>query len=713
MGYKHSIIFKVNKHLKSVSELKVRVNYNIVSKSSLFFLNNEKNMIRKQTLKTWLIALCFMMMPSLLSAQSYAKKTLITIGDKEISAKEFMETYEKNNVKTDVIDKKNVDEYLDLYIDFKLKVAEAEYLKMDTVPSFVKELKNYRDQLAKPYFSNDDITEELVKEAYERIQYDINAAHILIKCDAKALPADTLAAYNKAMSIRERVLKGEDFGAVAVEMSDDPSARDMAEIPGVRKAYVGNRGELGYFTAFDMVYPFENGVYTTEVGEVSMPVRSDFGYHIIKVNSKTPALGLIRAAHIFLPTIPNDPNTADSILSAKANNIYNELKQDINQWTDFVRRYSEDKGTIANNGVLSPFRVNQIVPEFISALKSLEIGGVSEPVKTSFGYHIIRLIGTTPPSDFETEKARLEEKVERDMRAKISEDIAMKRIMKDNGFKENTKVKDEYIATIDSTLAMGKYQPAEDLDTQKVLFTLGKETCELGEFVDYILGHQRRQGFLSSSAYAYELYDSFLKTKVFDYEDANLEEKYPEFRTLVQEYHDGILLFSLMEEQVWNKAVEDTTGLNEFYERNKNNYMWNNRVKAIVVTSSDKANVEELTAIINGDITIDSLRTYLKANNVKASARASFYQKGDNVNVDAMEWKEGVLNTFESTVDNTTQLIKIVEVRPAEPKTFKEAKGLITSGYQAELEALWLQQLREKYPVNVNLKILKKVKKNY
>jgi peptidyl-prolyl cis-trans isomerase SurA len=307
----------------------------------------------------------------------------------------------------------------------------------------------------------------------------------------------------------------------------------------------------------------------------------------------------------------------------------------------------------------------------------------------------------------------LEEKVERDMRAKISEDIAMKRIMKDNGFKENTKVKDEYIATIDSTLAMGKYQPAEDLDTQKVLFTLGNETCELGEFVDYILGHQRRQGFLSSSAYAYELYDSFLKIKVFDYEDANLEEKYPEFRTLVQEYHDGILLFSLMEEQVWNKAVEDTTGLNEFYERNKNNYMWNNRVKAIVVTSSDKANVEELTAIINGDITIDSLRTYLKANNVKASARASFYQKGDNVNVDAMEWKEGVLNTFESTVDNTTQLIKIVEVRPAEPKTFKEAKGLITSGYQAELEALWLQQLREKYPVNVNQKILKKVKKNY
>ena len=669
-------------------------------------------MIRKQTLKTWLIALCFMMMPSLLLAQSYAKKTLITLGDKKISAQEFMNTYEKNNVKTDVLDKKNIDEYLDLYIDFKLKVTEAEALKMDTIPSFVKELGNYRDQLAKPYFSNDDITEELMREAYDRMQYDMNAAHILIKCDAKALPADTLAAYNKAMKIRERILKGEDFSAVAVEMSDDPSARDMAEIPGVRKAYVGNRGELGYFTAFDMVYPFETGVYTTEVGEVSMPIRSDFGYHIIKVNSKTPALGLVTAAHIYLVADPNATEEADSILRNKAYNIYNELMKDQNQWSDFVRKYSEDRGTISKNGKLSPFRVNQIVPEFITAVKNLKAGEISEPIKTSFGYHIIRLVSNMPPSDYETEKVKLEEKVGRDMRGKISEEIAMNRIMKDNNFKENTKVKDEYITSIDSTLAMGMYQP-EEIDSKKVLFTIGKETCKLEEFVDYIVGHQRRQGFLTSTAYAYELYEAFLKAKVFAYEDASLEEKYPEFKTLVQEYHDGILLFSLMEEQVWNKAVEDTAGLNAYYERNKNNYMWNERVKAIVVTSNDKDNVEEITTLLSGDVAIDSVRTYFKNNEVQASARASFYQKGDNINVDAMEWKEGALKVVESTVDNTTLIIKIVEVRPAEPKSFKEARGLVTSAYQTELERLWLQQLKEKYPVKVNQKVLEKVRNNY
>lgn len=667
-------------------------------------------MIRKQTCKAWLIVLCFMMMPSLLMAQSYAKKTLITIGDKKITAEEFVETYEKNNVKTEVIDKKNIDEYLQLFIDFKLKVTEAESLKMDTVPSFIRELKNYRDQLAKPYFSNDDITEELVAEAYNRIQYDLNAAHILIKCDAKALPADTLAAYNKAMKVRERAMKGEDFGELAVELSDDPSARDMAEIPGVRKAYVGNRGELGYFTAFDMVYPFETGAYNTAEGEVSMPIRSDFGYHVIKVNSKTPASGLIRAAHIFLPI---NENTEDSILRNKANNIYNEVINDPGNWSVFVRKYSEDRGTITNNGILSTFRVNQIVPEFITAVKSLKPGEVSEPVKTSFGYHIIKLIMTTPPSDFETERPRLEERVQRDMRGKISEEIAMKRIMKESGFKENTKVKDEFIATIDSSLIIGQYVGNDEINTKKVLFTIGKENCQLQEFVDYIIDNQRRQGFLAPKAYAYELYDNFLQEKVFAYEDSKLEEKFPEFKTLVQEYHDGILLFSLMEEQVWNKAVNDTLGLNEFYERNKNMYMWDDRVKVIMLTSNDKDNVEELMAVLGGDIDIDSLRTYIKNNDVKATARLLFCQKGDNVNVDSMEWKEGNLNKFESSVDNTTQIIKIIEVRPAEPKAFKEAKGLITSAYQTELETLWLQQLKEKYPVKVNKKVLEKIKNNY
>lgn len=670
-------------------------------------------MIRKNTLKAWLVALSFVMMPSLLSAQSYTKKTLITLGDKEVTVKEFMDTYEKNNVNTEVIDKKNVDEYLKLYIDFKLKVAEAEYLKMDTSTAFVKELNNYRQQLAKPYFSNDDITDELVKEAYDRMQYDINAAHILIKCDANAVPSDTLAAYKKAMSIRERALKGENFGDLAAELSEDPSARDYEEIPGVRKAYKGNRGELGYFTVFDMVYPFESGVYNTEVGSISMPVRSSFGYHIIKLNSKTPASGLIRAAHIFLAVDPNDPDKNDSLVKIKAQNIYNEVINDDKNWTDYVRRYSDDKGTINNNGVLSPFRVNQIVPEFISVVKSLEPNQISEPVKTDFGYHIIKLVGSTTPGTFEYEEAKIRERVERDMRGQLSEEIAMRRIMKDNNFKENIKVKDAFIATIDSTIIEGQYQAGENINTKSVLFSTKDQSWTVQNFVDFIYKNQRKQGFLTPGAYAYQLYDKYLQQEVFAYEDSKLEEKYPDFKALVQEYHDGILLFSLMENEVWNKAVEDTLGLQDYYERNKESYMWSDRVKAMVVTCQRKDNVEEIKNLMVEGVEYDTLRLYVKENKSQASVRYSFYQKGDNVNVDATQWKDGTVAVYPSAVDNSTQIVKIVEVRKPEPKTFKEARGLVTSGYQAELETQWLEQLREKYSVTVDEKLLNKVKNNY
>lgn len=670
-------------------------------------------MIKKQTRKTWLIALLFLMMPSLLLAQSYGKKTLITIGDKKISAQEFMNTYEKNNINNDVIDKKSVEDYLDLYIDFKIKVTEAEALMMDTSSTFIKELANYRQQLAKPYFSNDEITDELTREAYERMQYDINASHILIRCEANAIPADTLIAYNKAMSIRNRALKGEDFGDLAAELSDDPSARDMEEIPGVRRAYKGNKGNLGYFTVFDMVYPFETGAYNTNEGEISMPVRSDFGYHIIKVNSKTPASGTIKAAHVMVAVDPNDPNKQDSIVQIKINNIYNEILPDGSNWADIVKKYSDDKGTIVTQGQLSPFRVSNIVPEFIAAIKDLEPNEISKPVKTVIGYHIIKLISTATPADFETEQTKLREKVERDMRGQYSEEIAMKRIIKSNRFKENIKVKDAFIATIDSTLTLGKFVVNPEVNTQEVLFSINEASYTIQNFIDYIIKNQQTQGFITETAYAYQLYDDFLKEKVFEYEDAHLEQKYPEFNTLVQEYHDGILLFSLMENQVWNKAVEDSVGLQNFYEKNKHKYMWDNRVKALIVTCNENDDIAVIEKMVRDGVEVDSLRSFIKTNKYKASTRASFFQKGDNVNIDNTEWKVGTIAIYPSTVDNTTQIIRILEVRDPEPKTFKETKGIVTSGYQNEIEAQWIEDLRAKYIVTVNEKLLDKIIKKY
>ena len=661
-----------------------------------------------------LLVLLALLMPTVLFAQGWKSKTLMTIGDKNISAGEFMEVYEKNNMNTEVIDKKSVDEYLDMYTNFMLKVVEAENLKMDTLPKFVKEYDGYRKQLAKPYFTNDAATEQLVEEAYERMKWDINASHILIRCENHAVPADTLKAYQKAMSLRKRIVNGEDFGDVAVEASDDPSAKGRDEISGKQRAIRGNRGNLGYFTVFDMVYPFATGAYNTKEGEISMPVRTDYGYHIIKVNSKTPACGTITAAHIFLIVDENDPEKTDSLMKAKAFNIYNEISKDGKNWDKIVKKYSDDKGTKNNGGILKPFRVSQIVPEFITILKSLNEEEFSEPIKTSYGYHIVKLISTSGVNDLEKERENLTKRVEKDMRAKLSEETVLNRIKKENKFKEYTKVKDSFIATIDSTLQEGDYVMAEGVDVNKTLFKLGKTEYKIDDFVKYIKEKQEKQPFMSSASYAYKLYDDYQKESIFAYEDAHLEEKYPEFKMLVNEYHDGILLFDLMDKEVWKKAEKDTTGLKNFYEQNKNDYMWDKRVKTIVVNVNSPENLDKAKKLVRQNISIDSMRTVIKNEELKGvTAKSHYFQKGENIDIDETEWKAGVIRVVPSTVDNTTKIIKILEVRQPEPKTFKEARGVVTSAYQAKLEEDWLKELNAKYHPTVDQKVLEKVRNYY
>lgn len=666
---------------------------------------NNKNYMKK------LLVFLAVMTPALLFAQGWKSKTLMTIGDKNISAGEFMEVYEKNNVKNDVIDKKSVDEYLDMYVNFKLKVIEAERLGMDTVSKFVKEYNGYREQLAKPYFSSEAATEKLIEEAYERMQWDLNASHILVVCDRTAVPADTLKAYQKAVELRKRVMNGEDFCDVAYEASDDRSARDTVVN---KRFYKGNRGNLGYFTAFDMVYPFETGAYNTKVGEISMPVRSDFGYHIIKVNSKTPACGVIKAAHIFLAVDEKDPEKTDSVVKAKVYNIYSEIDKDGKNWDVIVKKYSNDKGTSQTNGNLSPFKVNQIVPEFISAVKSLQPDEFSEPVKTNYGYHIIKLISTTGIKDLESERENITKRVEKDMRAKVSDEVVLNRIKKENKFKEYVKVKDEFISTIDSTLKEGNYTVAEGVDVNKVLFKFAKQKYTIADFIEYIKNNQVKQPFMSEASYAYQLYYLFLKESAFAYEDAHLEEKHPDFNVLVQEYHDGILLFDLMDKEIWKKAEKDTLGLNQFYEEHKGEYMWKDRVKTIYIIVLDPINLERVKDLINTDLSADSIRSILKKEERKGVVvKSRYFQKGDNVDIDETEWKEGVVRIIPSTVDKTTVAFRITEVHKPEPKTLKEAKGVVISAYQMKLEEDWLESLKEKYPVTVDEKILEKVRKNY
>jgi len=665
-------------------------------------------------LKTFMLV-SFLMPAFLVNAQSKLdKEVLMTIGDRPVTVKEFTDVYYKNNLKSEVIEKKSVDEYLDLFVNFRMKVMEAEALKLDTSAKFQKELAGYRKQLAKPFMSSDDITDELLQEAYQRKLKDIRASHILIRCDKHALPSDTLKAYNKALDIRKRAMKGEDFGDLAVRYSEDPSAKDMkaTEQSPARK---GNRGDLGYFTVFDMVYPFETGAYNTKEGEISMPVRSDFGYHIIKVQSVSDAMGTIQAAHIFLQ-LPFDASAEDeAAMKQKADNIYKELMdQEGKNWTEAVKQYTDDRATISRAGALSNFTVSRIVPEFIEVCKSLEINEIAKPVRTMYGYHIIKLLGKTGVDTFEKEAANLSERIEKDMRSKKSEELVLNQIKKEYKFKANDKNIEAFMVTVDSSILKKEYEPAADVDMNATLFTIDGHPTKVSDFVGYVKEKQTMQKYVTPATYAYQLYETFANEKMMDYADSHLEDKYPEFKTMVQEYRDGILLFDLMDREVWDKAVKDTTGLQQFHSRNAEKYMWNDRVFATIITVTRPESLPKVKELIDNGTHLDSLRNVLVRDSINyAYVRKGYYQEGENQYVDQTEWKVGTVHEIPSTVDQSTVIVCIRELRGPEQKTLKEAKGLVTSDYQVELEKNWMETLHKKYPVTINEKVLDKVRKLY
>ena len=306
------------------------------------------------------------------------------------------------------------------------------------------------------------------------------------------------------------------------------------------------------------------------------------------------------------------------------------------------------------------------------------------------------------------------ERVEKDMRSKKSEEVVLKQVKKDYKFKQNDKNLEAFIATVDSSILRKEYEPSEKVDMNATLFSLQKNPTKVSEFVKYIKENMTMQKYASPGAYAYQLYESFSNGVVMDYADAHLEEKYPEFKALVQEYRDGILLFDLMDKEVWSKAVQDTLGLEEFHQRNASKYMWEDRAYATIITIARSESLPKVKALLDSGVELDSLKSVLQRDSIPGVfVRKAYFQKGDNNFVDQTEWKVGVRNEIPSTVDQSTTIVCIRELRKPEPKTLKEARGLVTSDYQVELEQKWVKSLKERYPVKINEKVLDKVRQMY
>lgn len=634
---------------------------------------------------------------------------LMKVAGKPVTISEFQSIYKKNNPNPESTnDHKSVDEYISLFVNFKLKVKEAEELGLDTSKQFKDELNGYRKQLAQPYLIDKNLNDDLLREAYERMQIDVKASHILVKLPPEASPADTLKAYNKIMKLRKRVTSGEDFEKVSKE-STKTDNEIIAE-------------DLGYFTAFQMVYPFETAAYAIKKDEISEPVRTKYGYHILKVADKRPARGQIRVAHIMVRVGEKFTEEQKNAALAKIDSIHKLLVKG-EDFSTLAKNLSDDNGSAKKGGALPWFGVGPqgVDADFEDAAFSLKNDqDFSKPVKSKYGWHIIKRLEYKGIGTYDESKTEIKSKIARDGRGNKTRESLVKKLKEEYGYSPDMARLADFYKIIDSTYFTGEWTIEKAKGLDKPLFTLNdarysKKNLSLSQkdFAQHLDNNKRKLEKIDSRLLVNSLFDRFAEDEIIKFEESNLDTKYPEFRILLQEYRDGILLFDLMDKKVWSRAVNDSVGLKEYYEKNKSHFMWDERLDAVIYTCSHeeaaKKTRELLKKLEKKKITEDELlKEVNKDTTAGLTVKADKFLKGDNEIIDKIQWVAGYSENIK--LNGQIVFVKVIGKIAPEPKSLKEARGLVTAEYQKFLEDEWIKSLQEKYPVEMNREMISKIK---
>ncbi|MBC8048389.1 MAG: peptidylprolyl isomerase [Fimbriimonadaceae bacterium] len=616
---------------------------------------------------------------------------LFSVAGQPVTKSEFMYVYQKNNPnKKNDFSKASLQEYLDLYINFKLKVTEARAIQIDTTAKVRDELEKYGDQLIKSNFDK-EVMDAAVQQHYNRMQNERQVSHIMITLNADAKPEDTLVALSKITAAQERLKKGEDFAKVAGEISSDPNAKD-------------NGGLLGWMTGYSIPdMNFEDAAYNTKVGDVSNIVRSKYGYHIIKVNQERPASGQVKVAHILIKpkNLNNNPATPDlDGAKAKADSISNLIASGQITFEDAVSKFSDDNTTKGKDGALEIFGVGRMVPPFETAAFALKnVSDISAPVKTNYGYHILKLLEKKPVAGLEDSKADIRSKIERSDEYNIlRRDFVAKAKAKYN-FKEYPENKNELIAKLDSSFINSSWKMYKAAGMNKPLFSLSDKTYTQKDMAGFIDLNQKAYRDKDITEKYNKMFKQASEQYIIEYD---LSTKNEDFRRLMQEYRDGIPLFALLEQKVWTAAAKDTLGLEKYYEEHKSEYMWDERADAKIYRSPDEATAKEVRKLVQKDTPDSIIINKFIIDSVEAvSIESGLYLAGQNSNIDKLNKQPGLGENILGA-DGSVTFVKISKMVPSQPKTLKEARGYVISNYQDHLEKKWIEDLKAKYSVKVN-----------
>ena len=627
-------------------------------------------------------------------------EVVMELNDSRVTKSEFLQIYLKNN-DNPKFDKASIDEYMELFKKFKLKVAEAEALGYDTVPKLKRELEGYRKQLALPYLIDSTENRAMVTQSYERLKTEVRASHILLRLKSTASVKDTLKAYSRLMELRTRIINGEDFELVA-------QSKNSSEDPSVAT----NGGDLGFFTAFQMLYPFEERAYTTAVGETSMPFRTKYGYHILKVTDKRQARGTTKCAHLMVSSPVESSVEETASAEKKIAEIYALLQDSLTdeKWKNYVAKYSDDPSSNRKGGELPVFgsgTSQRMVPVFEDAAFSIkEDGAISKPVKTDYGYHIIRRIEWNDLKSFEKMEKELQKRVNKDERSKKTQDVFVAKLKTKYGFVQGElQYKDWFVENLDSSFFIGNWT-ADSLKVDQVMFSIGTKNYRQMEFSKFLRKSFRNGRGKDFKTIVDTRYKEWVKQGVLAYEESMLDSKYPEYKALVQEYHDGIILYEIMSDKVWNKAVKDTTGLKSYYDIQKTKYMWPDRIDATVYICASSDVSDKVFKMLkkkknNSRVILEEVNEDSELN---LDVKMNKYIQSSTGFLKGKSFVKGRNEGYE--FENKFYVIVVNEMLSEMPKELSEIKGAVISDYQNHLESYWMKELVEKYPITIYDEVL-------
>lgn len=629
---------------------------------------------------------------TLASAQDQGE-ILLTIGGKAVQKDELVYLISKGKENETVapgLSREEFEENFELFVNYKLKVREAESLGLDQSEEFQNEFASFKETLISPYLIKNSLEEGELRKTYSRMQEIVRASHILFQFPPNASNEDSLIVLKMALKVKNEIENGGDINALAVQYSDDPSAKT-------------NRGDLGYFTSLQMVQPFEDAAFGLQIGKVSDPVLTNFGYHIIQVKDRIPNPGQVRVSHILVRFDPQVPAQEDNA-RRKISDIYSEIQKESTVWEEIVKTFSEDPGTKDNGGLLPWFGIGAMIPEFEMAAFSLnEIGEISPPLKTQYGYHILRLEGKKQLESFEELEESIRSRILRDSRSGMiqSQVVAVQKAR--YGFKENEQNLSKFLMTLNQTPKSGFGAVLESSNLQSTeLFTLQGKKYIGSDLWKYM---QEDEYIPRGNGGTFDVwYERFVAQVLNNTEETDLEANNKEYGMLLKEYRDGILLFSLMNQEVWQKGIADSLGQVEFFRKNIANYQWKSRVEASIVRVIDQTKLESARKALQNSgfnpANFQNFESGYKTNSPLAfTSESGTYEYQDHPVLSKVNLE---IPYQEIEVDGSTYLINLGQKIPAGPRKFEETRGLVIRDYQEYLENTLTQKLKGKYPIQVN-----------